>query len=76
MEGGAARTLWASAGGGMLDEFNATSRAMLDLFGLQAYTITRQDTVQFVKHPPRDSEPEKLLLGSKDILCVQGALGR
>jgi hypothetical protein len=33
----------------MLDEFNATSPVMLDLFGLQSYEVTHQDTVQFVK---------------------------
>ena len=49
VESDTSRTVWASAGGGLLDEYNATSHVMLDLFGLQSYEITKQDTIQFVK---------------------------
>jgi hypothetical protein len=49
LESGANRTLWASAGAGMLNEFNASSPEMLTLFGLESYTVTNQSLVQFVK---------------------------
>lgn len=42
-------TLWASAGAGMLNEFNVSSSEMLALSGLQSYTIMNQSLVQYVK---------------------------
>ena len=42
--------VWSSAGGGLLDEYNAANEPMLALFGLSAAEITEHDRLTDTKH--------------------------
>jgi hypothetical protein len=43
------RTVWSSVGGGMLNELNASSQPMLDLFGLSSFNLKAHTMIQYVK---------------------------
>jgi hypothetical protein len=64
---------WATVGGATQPVFNKSGH----VDGADEYTWSSSAEI-FVQAlaPPRDSDPQKLLLGPKDILCIQNLYGK